>query len=430
MRGRTPASVKNKKPVSGERVRGGSNTVRRKLLAGISTNVLVLGVVSFLTDMSSEMIYPVLPTFLISIGATGIVVGLIEGAAETTASMLKVVSGWSSDKWKRRKPYITGGYGLSALVKPFLVAATAPWHVLGVRLAERVGKGIRSAPRDALIADSADPGVRGKAFGVHKAMDSLGAVAGPLAAIAILIALSTDLDTIDDGTYRVLFIAATVPAFVGVAVILLFVREREAAGAGLKGSFLKEVRRLQRPFWLLIVVVMAFYMGEISYAFFVLKAQDAGVSAITTIGLYMMFNVLYTLLAIPSGVLSDRIGRRPVMAVSFGIFALTCVVMALAGDFLTVAVGFAMFGMYKGTSEGVMKAFVIDIVPSDLRGTALGAFHTAVGLVMLPGGIIAGYLWDSRGADATFAFGAAMALTAIVLLLVLRVGAGDSAQRA
>jgi len=391
--------------------------VRRTILKGVSTNVMVLGVVSLLTDMSSEMIYPILPLFLTAIGATGLIIGLIEGAAETTASMLKVVSGWYSDRYNKRKPFIIGGYGSSSAVKPLLVLATHPWHVLGIRIAERVGKGIRSAPRDALIADSTACDVRGKAFGFHKAMDSTGAVLGPIIALVILAVAST-LDELE--AYRLVFALATIPAFAALAVILLFVREKEGVPCSVDRTFYGDMRNLGRRFWFLIAITAVFFIGEISYAFFVLKGQAIGLSDPTIIGLYILYNVVFVLVAIPSGSFSDRMGRKPILILSFAIFAFTCVVMATAGTMALLALGFVLFGLYKGSSEGVFKAFVVDVVPVDLRGTALGTFHTAVGLVMLPGGIIAGLLWDWYGPWATFSFGAVAALVAAVFLAGFR----------
>jgi len=388
----------------------------RGILAGVSTNVLVLGVVSLLTDMSSEMIYPILPLFLVSIGATGVFIGLIEGAAETTASFLKVPSGWYSDRYQRRKPFILGGYGASSLIKPALIFATSPWHVLGIRITERIGKGVRSAPRDALIADSTPPEVRGKAFGFHKAMDSTGAVLGP-AIVLVILALATGVSEL--AKYRLVFVIATIPAFAAILVILGFVREKEGRTKGTSGTFLREMRHLGRSFWLLMAVVITFYIGEISYAFFILRAEDIDLSDTTTIALYILFNLVFVLVAIPSGSLSDKLGRRPVIAASFGIFALTCVVMAKADSLVMLAAGFGLFGVYKGSSEGVFKAYVTDVVPDNLRATALGAFHTSVGFALLPGGLIAGLFWDSVGPWATFAYGAVMALIASVMLAVI-----------
>ena len=386
----------------------------RRLLRGVSTNVLVLGVVSFLTDLSSDMIYAVLPLFLVSIGAGGLLIGMIEGAAETTASLLKVASGWFSDRYDRRKPFLLGGYGSSALVKPLLIVATSPWHVLGIRVAERVGKGVRSAPRDALVADSTAPESMGKAFGFHKAMDSAGAVAGVIVALVVL-ALAASMEELE--RYRLVFMVAVVPAFVAVAVIFLFVREKEGAPRAARGAFMRDMSKLGREFWVLMAVVVTFYVGEISYAFFLLKGQDAGMSDTTVIALYLLYNVVFVLVAIPSGSLSDRLGRVPVILFSFSMFVVTCATMAMADGLVLLMAGFALFGLYKGTSEGVLKAYVVDVIPRDMRGTALGAFHTSVGLVMLPGGIVAGLLWDSVGPWATFAFGGCTAVAASVLLL-------------
>jgi len=390
---------------------------RRLVLTGIATNVLVLGIVSLLTDASSEMIYPILPLFLTAIGASGLVIGLIEGAAETTASIVKVFSGWYSDKFSRRKPFISIGYSLSTVVKPILAAATAPIQVLGIRVTERVGKGIRSAPRDALIADATAQEYHGRAFGFHKAFDSTGAVIGPLLVIPVMLAAST----ITTGTYRLVFLLSTLPALAAVIVLLLFVKEKPVKRAEQTGRFLKDVGRLGRPFYMLMAVVLTFYIGEISYAFMILRAYDEGIGTVDTILLYVLYNVTFVLLAFPAGVLSDKMGRKPVILISFTIFAAAAVVMAAANSWWVLAISFALFGVYKGTSEGVFKAFVTDVAPKELRGTALGAFHTSVGLVMLPGGIIAGYLWDTIGHWATFAYGFLTAITAIALLLSFRI---------
>jgi len=410
---------------------GERNGKKRKLLAGISTNVLVLGIVSFLTDASSEMIYPIMPLFLTLIGASGLVIGLIEGASESTASLLKVVSGWYSDKLDRRKPFILSGYGLSSLVKPALIWATTPLQVLGIRISERVGKGIRSAPRDALIADSTAFGVRGKAYGFHKAMDSSGAVLGPVATLAIiLLVAATEMHI-----YRLIFTIAVIPAFLGVLVIVLFVREKERAPRVSKRTFRKGLRVLGKPFWLLIVVAVVFYIGEISYAFFILRAEDVdarmfegivpeGIDPVLVqaMVLYILYNIVFVIVSMPAGNLSDKLGRKPVILAAFAIFALASAAMAYATALAFLALGFVLFGVYKGASEGVFKAYVVDVVPADLRGTALGAYHTAVGLVMLPGGIIAGMLWDTIGHWATFAYGTVVALLSMALLMALGQG--------
>ena len=403
---------------------GGGSGKKKVLITGITTNVLVLGIVSLLTDMSSEMIYPILPLFLGAIGASALLIGLIEGAAETTASLLKVISGWYSDRFRKRKPFITGGYGASAVVKPVLALAVSPWQVLGLRILERVGKGVRSAPRDALIADSTDKGHRGIAYGFHKAMDSTGAVIGPILILPVLLSAAA----VTEDTYRTIFLLSTIPALVAVAVIIFFVRDKEAAGEGRVGKFSKEIRQLGKPFYLLLVIVVVFYLGEISYAFFILRVYDAGLTlgsldrTVSAVVLYILYNVVFVLVAMPAGKLSDLLGRRPVIAMSFSIFAVTCLTMIFAETLALAALGFALFGVYKGSSEGVLKAYVVDVTPSGLRGTALGGFHTAVGLVMLPGGIIAGLLYDVSGPQATFAYGASLAISALVLLLVIGPG--------
>ncbi len=407
---------------------GGSSALegrtRRTIIRGVATNVFILGLVSLLTDMSSEMIYPILPLFLTLIGATGLIIGLVEGAAETTASLLKVVSGWHSDRTGRRKPYVTAGYTLSMIAKPVLAAASTPFQVLWIRVTERVGKGIRSAPRDALIADYTQLEYRGRAFGLHKAFDSSGSVIGPLLAIPILLAAST----VTVGTYRLVFLLATIPALVAVVVTLLFVRETplppKRLHEGTVRHFREDIHQLGRPFYLVILVVAVFYIGEISYAFFILRAYEEGVDTITTLLLYVLYNAVFVAVAFPAGTISDRTGRRPVIFTSFALFSVAAAIMAAADSLWTLAIGFGLFGVYKGTSEGVFKAFVTDLAPGHLSGTALGVFHTAVGLVALPGGIVAGLLWDNVGHWATFVYGMVTAATAASALALISAGKG------
>ncbi len=406
----------------GQSVKGEKNGVGRgrRLLRGVSANVVVLGVVSLLTDLSTEMIIPILPIFLVSLGATGLIIGLIEGAAETTASLLKVVSGWYSDRVRRRKPFILGGYGSSALAKPLLILATSPWHVLGIRVTERIGKGVRSAPRDALIADSTEARSMGIAYGFHKSMDSLGALLGVIALIALVFAIGASLDaglTAED--YKVVFAVAAVPALLAVVVIALFVRDVRGKAEAPKTSFVSGMRDLGRPFRLLMVVVMVFYIAEINVAFFILKGLDDGLSDLEVILLYALFNLTFFLMPITFGRISDRIGRKPVIAVSFVLYAATCLIMAGAGPWWMLVLGFGMMGIYKAASEGVFKAYVVDVVPEELRGSALGAFHTGVGFVMLPGGVIAGLLWDQFGPAPMFLYGAVVAVASMVLLLLM-----------
>lgn len=394
----------------------GTPSLRKRLLTGVSSNVLILGLVSMLTDMSSEMIYPILPLFLSAIGATGVVIGLIEGAAETTASMLKVVSGWYSDKLRKRKRFVEVGYGLSALTKPVLAIVTSYWQVLGIRVAERVGKGIRAAPRDALIADSSSKEARGAAFGFHKAMDSAGAVIGPLLALPIL--LTAAVVTTD--TYRLIFLVSAVPAIAALFILVLYVKEKEGAPEKTRRHFFREFKKLSRSFWTLMTIVVIFFFGEISYAFFVLKAQDIGLDTVEIILYYVMYNIFFLLMAIPAGFLSDRLGRMPVIFFSIGLFMMSCIVMAIADTRWLLAIGFVLYGLHLGSSEGVMKAFVTDVAPSDLRGTALGAYHTCVGISMLPAGIVVGALWDGFGPWAAFGFGAAMSAASLILLSALK----------
>jgi len=388
---------------------------RRGLLFGLGFNIIVLGIASFLTDVSSEMIFPLFPLFTVEVlGASAAALGLIEGLAESTASLLKVVSGWWSDKVGRRKPFVVSGYGLSTAVKPALAAATSWPHALGVRFAERVGKGLRTAPRDAIIADSCKPSVRGKAFGLHRTMDTLGAVMGPVLAFMLLPILG----------YRGVFLIATVPAVIAVVVLIFFVREaRGTKRAGI--SFKVGIMSISPEFKLYLAIAMLFALGNFSWAFLVLRAKDVGVAAGLTgleaagyIALFYAFqNLIYALVSTPSGILSDRVGRRPVIALGYGVFGITCVGFALASTPWHAIALFATYGLFRGITDGVQKAYVSDLVVPQLRGTAMGIFDAAVGIAAFPASFVVGIIWYGINAQAAFAYGAVLSFTASVLLL-------------
>lgn len=380
--------------------------MRRGLLAGLGLNVLVLGVASFLTDVSTEMILPLFPLFVTEVLlASPALLGLMEGLAESAASLLKVASGWWSDKLGRRKPLVVFGYGLSTAVKPALALATSWPHALGVRFADRVGKGMRTAPRDAMIADSSEAGVRGKAFGLHRTLDTLGAVLGPGLAFALLPLLG----------YRRIFLLAALPAVLAVLVLVLFVGEvrRRAVGT----SFRLGVGSLSPEFRLYVAVATMFALGNFSWAFLMLRAREIGIAAAHAVLLYMFHNVVYAFASLPAGVLSDRVGRRPVIALGYCTFAFTCVGFALASSAWHVLMLFATYGLFRGIVEGVQKAYVADLVAPELRGTAMGAFDTFVGLATFPSSLIVGVIWARVSSGAAFAYGAALSFAAAALLL-------------
>ncbi len=385
----------------------------RKII-GLSRNVFFLGLVSFFTDTSSEMIRPLLPIFLSSVlGVNKVFIGVIEGIAESTASILKLFSGWVSDRIGKRKALVLAGYGFSAVSKPFFAAATSGWHVLLVRFADRVGKGVRTSPRDAIIADSTSEEERGRSFGFHRSLDTAGAIAGPLLAFLILPVLK--------GNLRLVFLASFVPAFLAVLVIIFFVRERRPPEGGVPRSLALSLRSMSRPFKIFIVIAVVFTLGNSSDAFLILRAQDLGVSTKLIPILWLLFNGIYSLSAGPSGILSDRIGRRKIIIYGFFIYSLAYFGFAFAGAPVHIWGLFALYGVYYGLADGAFRAYVADLAPSDLRATAYGVYHTSVGITAFPASVIMGVLWQAMGAVAAFSFGAILALAAAIsMVLFLR----------
>lgn len=381
----------------------------------LKRNIFFLGLVSLLTDTSSEMIYPLLPLFLAGVLGVSIpFIGLIEGVAESTASLMKVVSGWLSDRSKRRKPFVCVGYALSSVMKPLFAFSTTGWQVLLFRFGDRVGKGIRTSPRDAMIADISPEREKGKSFGFHRAMDSLGAVFGPLAAFVLLPWFG--------GNLRWIFLLSFIPALAAVLVIFLFVRETdqddslstEVSKIGSQG-----VRVLGPEYRYFVLIVCLFTLGNSSDAFLILRAKDLGLATATIPLLWLFFNGIYTICAIPGGMVSDRIGRKRVIFWSFLFYGVVYLGFALALRPFHVWFLFALYGVYYGFSEGVLRAYVADLVTSRLRGTAYGIFHTASGIMAFPASLIMGILWQRFGVSWAFSFGAAMAFLSAVLLLWL-----------
>jgi MFS family permease len=372
--------------------------------------VFILSVVSFLTDISSEMIYPLVPLFLTSvIGAPLAVVGLIEGLAEGTASGLKTLSGWLSDRLGVRKPLVVLGYCLSALAKPLLAVAYVWPAALGVRLVDRAGKGMRTAPRDAMVADATPERLRGRAFGFHRAADTLGAVAGPAIGLGLLAAL--------DQNFRLIFVLALIPALGGVALLGLVADSTRRTGPQQRTGV--KVRELGKGFYLFLGISLVFAFGNSSDAFLILRSVDLGLSHIEAVSAYIVFNAVYAALATPAGILSDRLGRRTVMGLGFGVFAVVYLALGLASSAAVVWPLFAVYGLHMALTEGIGRAFVADLVPSPARATALGVYHGALGGMVLLSSVIAGLMWDHIDPAAPFFLGGATSLGALVALVGL-----------
>ncbi|MBI3733283.1 MAG: MFS transporter [Chloroflexi bacterium] len=386
---------------------------------GLTRNVFVLGAVSLFTDISSEMIVPVRILFLVGVLNTPLALaGLIEGLAESASSLLKIVSGTVSDRVRSRKPLILFGYGVSNVAKPLLALATTWPPALGFILVDRIGKGVRTSPRDALLADSSPPEYRGKAFGFHRAMDTLGAAIGPLLTVVILLFTHNDL--------RQVFIWTAVPGLLSVLVLIVFLHERRIERAvapaatptgARRRSRREELASLGPRFWLFTAIATVFALGNSSDAFIFLRTEGLEHSLEAVPLVYFGYNLVYALLATPLGALSDRWGRLPVLIAGYTAFGLVYAGWAMASRPWHGAALFMLYGIYAAATEGVARALVTDVVPQQQRGTALGWFNGLTGLAALPANLLGGWLWANVGAGATFALGAWLGLVSAALLL-------------
>ncbi len=381
----------------------------------VPRTVWALGFVSLLMDASSEMIHAFLPVFLVStLGASTALVGLIEGIAEGTASVTRVFSGAVSDWLGRRKLLAVLGYGLSALTKPVFALALTPFDVLAGRVVDRVGKGIRGAPREALVADVTPKHLRGTAYGLRQALDTVGALAGPLIGIALLIGL--------DGNLRAVFAIATVPAV--MAVLLLFFGVEEPARAKPEAAERFRLRRrdlrlLRAPFWTVVVIGAVFTLARFSEAFLVLRAQEVGLSLVLVPIVMIAMNGVYAVVSTPAGELSDRVDRRLVLAGGLASLLAADLVLALSSSIAGALFGAALWGLHMGLTQGLFAAMVADTAPPRLRGTAFGLFSLVSGAALFLASLMAGLLWQAFGSAAAFLCGAALAGVALSGLLVL-----------
>ena len=382
-------------------------------------NVWAVSLTSFFMDISSEMVINLVPLFLSNVLGVGTgVIGLIEGVAEATASLLKVFSGWLSDRMGARKWPAVLGYGISALSKPFFYFASTWQAVAAVRWTDRVGKGIRTAPRDALVADSIDEKQRGLAFGFHRAADTGGAVVGLLIALGVVWGAQTASVELGRSTFQTVVLVSLVPAVLAVLSLALGARDVPVTSQRARPAI--TFRGLGKPFLVFLVIVGLFDLGNSSDAFLVLRAQERGLSVTGILAMLVTFNLVYSLLSAPAGSLSDRVGRRKVIVGGWLAYAAIYLGFALAGSGWQVWVLYALYGVYYGLAYGTSKAMVADLVPAELRGTAYGTYNATLGLLDFPASLIAGLLWQAISPSAPFYFGAALALIAAVLMLLWR----------
>ena len=389
---------------------GRAATERPKL----GRNIYALAAVSFFTDVSSEMIYPLLPVFLTAVlGASAGFIGVVEGAAESTAALLKLASGWWSDRARRRKPLVVAGYVLASAMRPLIAIAQSAIQVLAIRVSDRIGKGLRNSPRDALIADSVDPSIRGRAFGFHRAADNAGGILGPLLAFAALTWWHDDLRTV--------FWLASIPGIIAVVVLVIGVRDVARRDDAMPTP--ADLRQpMPRPFWAVLVTIFLFTLGNSTDAFLLLRASQLGVPVALAPVLWAALHVVKTASGVPGGSLSDRIGRKPVLIAGWVVYAVVYVLFAAASTPWHAWALFGVYGIYFGLTEGSERALVADLVPAARRGAAYGWYYLTIGAGALPASVIFGLIWNRAGSGTAFVFGAALALVAAIGLAVVTPG--------
>ncbi len=383
---------------------------KEKRILGFPRNVFALGWTSFLNDAASEMIYPLLPVFLTTtLGAGAAFLGLIEGIAESTASLLKLFSGWLSDRIGKRKGLVLFGYGLAAVARPLISISHAAWQVLLIRAGDRAGKGVRGSPRDALVAGSCEESERGKAFGLQRAMDHAGAIAGPLLASGLLFLVP--------GNYRLTFALASIPGLLTLPLIAWGVREIKPPASSTAQGVRLTLAPFSGKFKAYLAILVLFTLGNSSDAFLLLRAKTLGVGIALLPILWIVLHIVKMTTSIPGGMLSDKIGRRGVIVAGWLIYALTYLGFGLAGKAWQAWALFAFYGLFFGLTEGVEKAFVADLVPETLRGTAYGLYNFAIGIAALPASLLLGLIWQTtQSALLAFGLGGALAFLASLLL--------------
>ena len=379
----------------------------RRTFTGLTRSTAYLALASFFSDVATELLYPVLPVFLTqTLGASGRIVGLVEGIAQATQNLVQGASGWLSDKLERRKPIALAGYVVAAAAKPLIGLSTGWPQVLGARFIDRLGTGLRSAPRDALVASSADEAHRGRAFGLEGLGDNLGAFVGPLLAVFLLVGWRVELTTI--------FYLAGIPGLFAICMLAL-VRERPVE-ARAKSTLDVHLSGFPAKYWRYLLVTAVFGLGNSSNSFLILRTRDIGVSLPATILVYAAFNLVAALISYPAGSFSDRFGRRSVLALAFAIFALTYLGFGVTRGAVPIASCFVLYGIYQGISRSVGKTLATDLAPPPLHASGVGWYTATTGLTGLIASLVAGYLWDRVDHAAVFLYGAACATAGIVAL--------------
>jgi MFS family permease len=375
--------------------------------------------VSLLADLSTEMIQPILPLFLVgALGASYSIVGLVEGSSDAATSIVKVISGWYSDRLSSRKPFVVLGYLPAAVLRPLLYFVQTPLQVIAIRVPDRIGKGIRGAPRDALIAESVKKQDLGKAFGFHRASDSFGAVLGSLLGfVFIMIIAGTSSDI-----FRTIFVISTIPAILSVIIGQVFVKEVKPTVIPKRDishiTLFQGIRSFDTRLKFFIIVSSIFAFANFNISFFILKAKDTGLTDTNVVLLYVLYNLVYTAVSYPFGAAADKIGRDKVIMMGFGVFIFTTLGFSFFSySLLNVIILFAILGVYIGIFDGSQKAYISEISPATLKATALGTVATLTGLITLPSSLVAGILWDRFGSSATFLFGATVAIIALILFV-------------
>lgn len=380
------------------------------------TNIILLGFVSFFADIATEMVYPLVPLYLISaFGATPALIGVIEGVAESIASLLRVFSGYISDKYKRKRLLAFSGYSTGLIYKIVLVTATSWVGVLVARVIDRIGKGIRTVPRDVMVGENADKGQLGRAYGLHQSLDMAGSAIGILLAFFLLngVAGAHNLN------FKWIFLISMVPTVVGL-FIMLFVKEKKSKkDVKISEPFLQGIKKIDGNLKLYLLVAFIFTLGNSSNAFLLLRAKDVGFTDANSIFLYFLYNITASILGMPLGRLSDKIGRKRLLVEGYIAFALVYAGFAFATNKPMLIASFVLYGVYVAAIKGVERAFISEIAPKELRGTMLGLHSTIVGVALLPASTIAGLLWTGFGAKAPFLFGSVMAIISAVILMVL-----------